>query len=229
MTAHSLCRGILASLVCAALGAATVLAGGWAVITVDDLPEYVQAGEPFTIAYTVRQHGQHLIDGLSGRIDAAAGERRVTTTAERGSAKGQYTASLTLPAAGEWSVTIHGGFGSLSTVTLPILAVTRGAARPEPLDAATRGRQLFAAKGCVTCHRVDGKTTAAATSYGPVIVPQKYQSAYLAHALANPSIMPAAPNAAFRMPNLGLRPAEIDALVSFINEPRSVPASAVRR
>ena len=144
MTTHTLGRALVALAFCAVVGASSALAGGWAVITVEDMPEYVRAGEPFTIQYTVRQHGQHLIDGLTGRIEATAGERHVTAMADRGTSKGRYTATLTLPAPGQWSVTIDGGFGTLSTLTLRPLAVTAGT-RPAPRDAATRGRQLFLA------------------------------------------------------------------------------------
>ena len=217
MTAHHLARVLLALSFCATLAGVRALAGGWAVITLDELPEYVRPGEAFTIAYTVRQHGQHLVPGLTGRIEATAQGDRVVATARPGTYDGHYVATLTLPAAGRWSVTIAGGFGQLSTLTLPLLALE--GARPEPMDPVTRGRQLFVAKGCATCHRVEGKTTSAATSYGPLIVPQKYQSEYLVRALANPSIIPAAANSPFRMPDLRLRATEIEALVAFINEP----------
>ena len=33
------------------------LAGGWAVVTVEQLPDYVEAGKPLTLTFMVRQHG----------------------------------------------------------------------------------------------------------------------------------------------------------------------------
>ncbi|HEX2443653.1 MAG TPA: hypothetical protein VHJ77_06875 [Vicinamibacterales bacterium] len=44
------------SLVAAALLVTTppIFAGGWAVITMDSLPERIRAGEPFTLGYAVR-------------------------------------------------------------------------------------------------------------------------------------------------------------------------------
>ena len=37
--------------------AAAFTFGGWAVTTVEDVPEYAIAGQPFDITYSVRQHG----------------------------------------------------------------------------------------------------------------------------------------------------------------------------
>ena len=42
--------------------------GGWAVVTVDDLPEYLVAGKPVTLSFVVRQHGVTPLDGLKPRI-----------------------------------------------------------------------------------------------------------------------------------------------------------------
>ncbi len=41
----------------AALTAGLVPMGGWAVVTVKDLPEYFVAGQQYTIEFQVRQHG----------------------------------------------------------------------------------------------------------------------------------------------------------------------------
>ena len=194
--------------------ATTLFAGGWAVVTVDSLPEYAEAGESLTLGYTVRQHGQHLIGGLSGRLEARAGAREVVADARPGRYAGHYVATLTLPAAGEWSLTIQSGFGE--PAVMPLRVVAPGT-RPAPLAASERGRQLFVAKGCVTCHRVDGDALATKTQFGPVLVPHKYQAEYLARILANPALIPPVNGLPFRMPNLGLDTREIEALAAFIN------------
>ena len=36
---------------------AAIYFGGWASITVEDLPDYVVTGQPVKLAFTVRQHG----------------------------------------------------------------------------------------------------------------------------------------------------------------------------
>ena len=45
-------------------------AGGWAVITLDELPTNVVAGEPLTIGFTVLQHGKTPMDGLYPNVTA---------------------------------------------------------------------------------------------------------------------------------------------------------------
>ena len=48
-------RGLfLASLIAAAIG-------GWAVITVEQLPDYVTAGQPVTLTFTVRQDRKSVV------------------------------------------------------------------------------------------------------------------------------------------------------------------------
>ena len=39
--------------------------GGWTVITVSDLPEYLEVGRPTSLTFTIRQHGQQLLSGRS--------------------------------------------------------------------------------------------------------------------------------------------------------------------
>ena len=55
-------------------------AGGWAVITVVRTPDTVVAGEPVTVTYAARQHGQTLLNGLQGRIEARLGETVIHAT-----------------------------------------------------------------------------------------------------------------------------------------------------
>src|SRR3990170_6313030 len=81
----------------------TAGAGGWAVITVDDLPEQFVAGEPTTFGFAVRQHGVRLVPGLAGQITARSGSRRVTGTVTP-KERGHYAAALTLPEPGEWVI-----------------------------------------------------------------------------------------------------------------------------
>jgi mono/diheme cytochrome c family protein len=222
-------RGGLLAVALTCVAATTISAGGWAVVTVDDLPEYITAGEPVTLAYTVRQHGNNLLGGLHGRIEAERDGQKVAAEARPGRFDGHYVATLAIPASGDWSLTIHSGFGGQGTLALLPLRVVDRANRAAPLAAAERGRQLFVAKGCVTCHRVDGKTLPAGGQQGPVIVPQKYQPEFLVRALANPALLPPQPNHHFRMPNLGLKGAEIDALVAFINDRGTAATTASRQ
>ncbi len=175
---------------------ATIGAGGWAVVTIDELPARIDAGRPLALAFTVRQHGRTLLSGLKPSIEA--------------------TATIVVPQAGDWVVTIHSGFGESRLTLLPVTVVAPGA--PAPAFArADMGRHLFVAKGCVTCHQNDVGSSNPSLRIGPLLAADKYQDVYLARILANPGEM-LPPRLEFaQMPDLKLQPAEISALVAFIN------------
>jgi mono/diheme cytochrome c family protein len=174
---------------------------------VDDLPDYVEAGKPFTMSYKVRQHGVRLLPSLKGEVEARLGAKVVTARATPGT-PGQYAVSLALPQPGNWSLVIRHGFGNASTKGLPIAVVAAGRT-VSPLSDAVRGERLFVAKGCVTCH-VD-------IDVGPKLDGRRFEPQYLAQFLANPK-----PTANLKanqspMPDLGLKGAEIASLVAFLN------------
>lgn len=78
-------------------------AGGWAVITLDELPSGAMADEPLTVGFTVRQHGRTLMTGLSPKITANLdGKERLIVPAQAEGKPGHYTATLTFPQEGEW-------------------------------------------------------------------------------------------------------------------------------
>jgi cytochrome c551/c552 len=191
-------------------------AGGWAVITVDELPDYVVAGEPVKLAYTVRQHGMTPLGGLTrGQVTARAGDLEVRAAPTALGEKGRYAATLTLPRAGDWAITIESGFMDSRTTLLPLTAVASRTAPLPPLPEAERGRRLFVAKGCVTCH-VRGEL-GGEVDVGPALTGRRYPADYLAKFLADPTIATARQAGSPRMPNLQLKQAEIAALVAFIN------------
>lgn len=213
MTRRSLLSMLLVLFVVPAFAFA---AGGWAIITVDDLPEYLVAGQPTEISFTVRQHGMGLLDGLNPSVEAKGGGKKTTVNTMPGKGSGRYTAQLSVPQPGEWKITIQSGFGPSHSSLLPIQAIARGAAAPAPMSAADRGARLFVAKGCVGCHlhgMIDRPTV---SPVGPELTGRTYPADYLAKRLADPaSVQGARPG--FQMPNLGLRQGEIQALVAFIN------------
>lgn len=129
---------LLLLLLAAALAVLTLepaRAGGWAVVTLEELPAQVVAGQPFTVQFAVRQHGQRLLPGLSPTITAmrAATGARVTVQAAETYPKGIYVASMTLPAAGQWRWTID---AFTETYTMPPLTVTAAAATAAGLTTA---------------------------------------------------------------------------------------------
>lgn len=88
--------------------AVPALAGGWAVITLDELPTNVVSGEPLTIGFTVLQHGKTPMTDLSPIIVANLHkDTEFKVIAEAEGEPGHYTATLTFPKEGEWSWSIQ--------------------------------------------------------------------------------------------------------------------------
>jgi hypothetical protein len=218
-----------------ASAAAFAANGGWAVVSVSKIPDAWIAGKPLQLTWQVRQHGVTPLDGLRPTLEARAGSRRITGATwafEEDGEKG-YRGRITFPEPGEWQVTIHSGFGRSRAVLVPWRVVdsvktVRGtveehlgkmgiAAFPEP----ERGRRMFAALGCVTCHTHRAVGIAGEVSdFGPDLTDRRFAPDYLARFLADPSIKP--PTNGKRMPNLGLRDKDIAPLVAFIYAPRPV-------
>src|SRR6266516_1399473 len=172
--------------------------GGWAAITVEELPDYVVADRPVTLTFTVRQHGVTRLSGLRPRVEARAGGVTAQAMATPGREAGQYVASLTLPRPG------------------PAIA-PRAQAPSSPPDS-ERGRRLFVAKGCVPCH-VHGDIQGSGTvAVGPNLTERRRPADYLRLFLANPAIAPQ--SGTFRMPDLGLKSQELAALAAFLSAER---------
>ena len=191
-----------------AVPAGSVLSGGWAVVTVENPPEHLTVGQPYTIEYSVRQHGIELHNGLKGYVEARNGGRTVRADASDASTKGMYKATLTVPTDGRWTITVESGFGPAKTMMKPITVAAAGTA-VAPMSAVERGDHLFVAKGCVMCH-VEMKIL-------PVdIRTNKYDETFVKQLLANPAAMPKKYNTGVEMPNLGLKTEEIAALAAYL-------------
>jgi cytochrome c oxidase subunit 2 len=122
------------------------------------------------------------------------------------------------------------GLALVAALALAALALAALAAPPAPavapstatpVPAAVLGKQLFVAKGCATCHR-HGAVAAGAVhpnaypfSGIPDLTAYRNDPAFLHAWLANPrAVRPTA-----EMPDLALTPAEIEALIAFLNDP----------
>src|SRR5688500_19100553 len=84
-----------------------VFAGGWAVITLDELPAGVVGGEPYTIGFTVLQHGRTPMTDLYPTVTARIAKGGVLTfSAEPERHPGHNTPVLTFPTGAEchWSI-----------------------------------------------------------------------------------------------------------------------------
>ena len=194
-------------------------AGGWAVVTLDTLPESVVASAPLRLSFTVRQHGQTLMDGLQPKVVAVADKNQIASTAQPAGQTGRYVATLTFPRSADWVITVDSGFGVNSRLTLlplPVVAEASHAANAQ--TAVGRGRRLFVAKGCVTCHQNSLESGNTSLGFAPALVARKYDDGHLASILLRPeAVLARSQQPAGVMPNLGLKADEVTALVAFIN------------
>jgi cytochrome c2 len=123
----------------ALIWAVPVLAGGWAVITVDKLPVKVVAGEPISIGFTVLQHGRTPMAGLTPTITArlpGSTKAFIADAAAEGDI-GHYTAKLTLPEPGAWDWSIQAFTMDQSMPPLTVVAQTGQKTVQSPISTST--------------------------------------------------------------------------------------------
>ncbi len=221
-----LALGRIALAAALALGAETAM-GGWAVITVDQLPAALEAGGTTRVEFTLRQHGVTPLDDLAPTVEIrGAGGKRVEVPATPSGRPGSYAAQVPVPAAGPATIRIESGWGRgrLSQLTLLPLPVAGAGQLAAATSQYPRGEQLFVAKGCGTCH-VNGDLPAAAAEnqsleVGPDLTGRQLEAGYLRQRLMDPQSLPPIGQRMVRMPNLGLSPAEVEALVAYLSGPR---------
>lgn len=191
------------------LAAGMVGMGGWAVVSIQELPEHFVAGRPYTIEFKVRQHGRNLLSDLEPVliVRSDANDQRI---AAREQSAGTYAATFTAPATGPLYLTIKSGFGASNLQLYPAPVIAAGARAPSisPID---RGRALFVAKGCNACHtnsdlvdRPDNQQI----KVGPELGGRRLARDYVMQKMANPK--------SEIMPDLGLSDAEISAIATFL-------------
>lgn len=208
---------VLPGLLGLSLTAATT--GGWAVITVEDLPTHLVAGQPAELRFKVRQHGVEVMHDLQPVVIATKGKQRARINA-RHQGSGIYAAEINVPDAGQWSLTVDGQWHAAKVTLLPLTAIASGQ-RATVLPEHYRGKQLFVAKGCITCHVHGDVQDSGPVPIGPDLTKPAYAADYLKMWLADPTMRPPKdPNK--RMPKLELKPQEITALVAFLNKSTGV-------
>ncbi|WP_420628785.1 c-type cytochrome [Candidatus Leptofilum sp.] len=104
-------------------------AGGWATLTLSELPTEVVAERPFTIEFLLLQHGQTPLFGgdLFTQVTAVhtvSGEQ-ITVEAQAAKNAGYYEATITFPRAGEWQWEIE---AFTAVYPMPSLMVNEAAA-----------------------------------------------------------------------------------------------------
>jgi len=199
----------------AALIAGLATMGGWAVVTVKDVPEYFVAGQRYTLQFQVRQHGRNLMNNVEPRVVVGTAEIRAARVGD-----GTYTATFTAPQGDRANVTIFSGWGASNLSLYPIRVVAAGT-QPVALSAKQRGQELFVAKGCNACHvnsdltdRPDNQSL----TVGPALGGRPLARDYVLAKIKNPNSQ--------IMPDLGLSDAEAKAIAAFVSA--SAPGSAGR-
>lgn len=206
--------------------AATIHAGGWAIVTLTEFPEQLVAGKTVAVTFSVRQHGMTLTNGLKPIVRAKGpGKSDLKIAALPSWRDGEYRFDLKLTEPGEWKITINSGFLSYMMgrpmgddpapspaagyVTLLLTVVSEGAA-PVVNTERQKGERLFSAKGCIGCH-----TTGIASE----VTAKRLTPDYVQRVLADPAGTLKRPKDLYpQMPDLKLKPSEIVALTAFLTD-----------
>jgi hypothetical protein len=102
-------RIALAAAMLLGLVAGIAQAGGSADVSIISAPKQVIAGRTYEVAFTVRPNWP-MKRSLEPTVKAVCGDRSITFAAVSLKAAGQYKASFTLPAEGEWVITVDSRF-----------------------------------------------------------------------------------------------------------------------
>lgn len=198
--------------------------GGWAVITVRNVPEYLRVGQATTLEFIIRQHGQRPMDDRSPSVTIRkagsgwlAAKQRLSGV--RTGEPGQYAVTITPEDTGSVELTIDSDWNTTRVTLLPIPVLSAGQA-PVSVADNERGRQMFVAKGCVTCHikrddPVLGERSS--LSVGPELTGRQFPLDWISQKLADPASLRVGTGGLAGMPNLGLSKLEIAALASYVN------------
>jgi hypothetical protein len=145
-------RVIVLGVLAAALAVAPAAsAGGWATVGFEPLPDSTSAGGTWSPTIFVKQHGVTPIAGLQPIVEISDGSGAVETfAASETSEAGVYEADVVFPAQGDWTVTVHSGFGESQTTYGPVaIAAPGGRGGPGELPVAGLGVVLLALAGGV--------------------------------------------------------------------------------
>jgi mono/diheme cytochrome c family protein len=210
--------------------AVVAYAGGWAVVTINDFPEYAVAGKPFAGTFSVRQHGLTMLSDLKPIIHASSpGEPEIKVAAKPSAREGEYRFELTLPKPGDWQIAVDSLFinylvgnrvdesphqPNAGYVAIPLKVVAPGNA-PAAMTAVQRGKWLFNAKGCNACHNKGAVPVMG--GIGPDLSRLKLTPEYTRSLLSDPAATLKLKKVEYgQMPNLHLTLQDINALTEYL-------------
>jgi mono/diheme cytochrome c family protein len=198
--------------------------GGGTLISMDEVPDYFVVGQPVTLSFTARQHGQFVGLNAYGFIGANGAELTVERYGD------QFSAKYTPKQPGPVSVSLQ--VGQNSTVgqgdarrqaiivsraldLIPIEAINAGHA-PPALAPAERGRRLFVAKGCASCHH----HSAVERSGGGIdLTGRTYGYNWLASLINDPySVLPPRQSEFGGMPPFNMPYEDVEAIGAFLRQ-----------
>jgi hypothetical protein len=143
----------------AALAVGPVLAGGWAVITLDELPGEIHAGENVHLSFMVRQHGKtpvHFFGGPESPLEPVisgtnvkTGETINITAVIDKSEVGRFYADVVFPSSGEWSWKITPNPLAGTTEFAPLVILPEVAVPATSLDTTASSTAVEAAAPAV--------------------------------------------------------------------------------
>ena len=124
---------VLGVLVAALAAAPVASSGGWATVGFDPLPDGMSAGGTWTPTIYIKQHGMTPLSGLRPVVEIADDSDATQTFDARETAEaGVYEADVIFPSAGDWTLTIHSGFGDSQVTYGPFpIAAPAGGGLPE--------------------------------------------------------------------------------------------------
>lgn len=212
------------------MAAAPAMYGGWAVITVRDVPAQLEAGKATQLTFTIRQHGVEPMRGLKPTVTVTPeGARRgESVRATAGRVTGEYVATITPAAAGMVRISIDANWRDTRTELLP-MPVVASVAQAASHGASVSGRQLFVAKGCVACHaKADDPEVHERFigGGGPDLSGRTWPAEWLTAKLADPGRVRGGARGDQWMPDLDLTSTEISALVAYLNRAAATEVSA---
>jgi len=112
---------VLGALVAALAVVPAASSGGWATVGFEPLPDGMSAGGTWTPTIFIKQHGVTPLAGLQPVVEIHDDAGTVETfDATETSEAGVYAADVVFPSQGDWSVTIHSGFGDSHVTYGPV-------------------------------------------------------------------------------------------------------------